>query len=247
MVPQKSSQAAFISELANKSLVPIISFSATSRALSSTPYFVRTTLNDSTQVKIISSIVKAYGGRKVVPIYEDTDYGRGIKPCLIDALQGTDTRIPYRSAIPLSATDDQIMEELYRVKTMQTREFIVHMTSSMGSRLFLKAKVAGMTSEGYAWIMTDGLANVVNSLDPSIIDLMHGVLGVKSYVPKSRELHDFTIRWKRRFQKDNPGEQLTEPTIFGCGLMIQFGQWPWWQRRSGWQMLPLRSHKLLQT
>lgn len=92
---------------------------------------------------------------------------------------------------------------------------MVHMTSPMGSRLFPKAKAAGMMSEWYVWIVTDGLASVVDSLDSSIIDSMQGALGVKPYVPKSRELHDFTIRWKRRFQKDNPGDQLTEPSIFG--------------------------------
>nr|XP_029118700.1 glutamate receptor 2.2 [Elaeis guineensis] len=215
--PQKSSQAAFVSDLGNKSQVPIVTFSATSPSLSSTrtPYLVRTTVNDSCQVNSIASIIKAYGWRKVVPVYEDTDYGRGIMPYLMDALQGIDTRIPYHSIIPLSATNDEIMEELRKLRRMQTRVFIVHMTSPMASRLFPKAKVAGMMSEGYVWIMTDGLANVVDSLDPSIIDSMQGALGVKSYVPKSRELHDFTIRWKRRFHKDNPSDQLTEPGILG--------------------------------
>ncbi|XP_073111995.1 glutamate receptor 2.8-like [Elaeis guineensis] len=215
--PQKSSQAAFVSDLGNKSQVPIVTFSATSPSLSSTrtPYLVRTTVNDSCQVNSIASIIKAYGWREVVPIYEDTDYGRGIIPYLIDALQGIDIRIPYHSMIPLSATNDEIMEELYKLKTMQTRVFIVHMTSPMGSRLFPKAKVAGMMSEGYVWIMTDGLANVMDSLDPSVIDSMQGALGVKPYVPKSRELRDFTMRWKRRFQKDNPSDQLTEPSTFG--------------------------------
>ncbi|URD93879.1 hypothetical protein MUK42_00526 [Musa troglodytarum] len=214
--PQKSSQAAFVAELGNRSQVPIISFSATSPTLTSCliPYFVRTTLNDSSQVNSISSIIKAYGWREVVLIYEDTDYGRGVIPNLVDALQGIDTRVPYHSVIPLSATNDQIMEELYRLMTMQTRVFIVHVSSFVGSHLFLNAKEAGMMTGGFVWIMSDGLANIVDSLDPSVIESMQGTLGVKLYVPKSRKLDDFTTRWKRRFQQDHPNDQQAELSIF---------------------------------
>ncbi|XP_073002220.1 glutamate receptor 2.8-like [Typha latifolia] len=214
--PQKSSQAVFISDLGNKTHVPIISFSATNPSLSSSriPYFVRTTLNDSAQVNSISSLIKAYGWREVVPIYEDSDYGRGIIPFLTDALQGIDTRVPYRSVIPLSSTNDQIKEELYKLMTMQTRVFLVHMSSSMGSLLFSNAKDVGMMSEGYAWIMTDGISNIVDSLDASIVNAMQGALGVKLYIPKSRELESFTRGWKKRFLQDNPNEEPVELSIF---------------------------------
>ncbi|RVW26906.1 Glutamate receptor 2.1 [Vitis vinifera] len=42
-------------------------------------------------------------------------------PYLIDALQEIDTRISYRSVIHPLATDDQILEELYKLMTMSTR------------------------------------------------------------------------------------------------------------------------------
>ena len=86
--PQKSSQASFVSDLGNKTRVPVISFTATSPSIStgSFPYFVRATLSDSAQVNGIASLIKVYGWRQVVPIYEDTDYGKGIIPYLIDAL-----------------------------------------------------------------------------------------------------------------------------------------------------------------
>ena len=79
--------------------------------------------------------------------------------------------------------------------TMQTRVYIVHMSSSIASTLFTKAKELGMMSEMYAWIVTDGIANIIISLNPSILDAMNGALGVKFYVPKSKELDDFTTRW----------------------------------------------------
>ncbi|KAJ0965672.1 hypothetical protein J5N97_026810 [Dioscorea zingiberensis] len=215
--PQKSSQAMFISNLGNKAKVPIISFSATSPALSftTTPYFLRATLNDSAQLAAVSSMTKLFGWRQVVPVYEDTDYGRDIVPYLVDVLEKIDAKIPYRSVIPLSVTDDQIKEELYKLMTMQTRVFLVHMSAPMAARLFLNAQEVGMMSKGYAWIMTDGITNIVDSFDPQTIDSMQGALGVKLHVPRTKEFNEFSVRWKRRYQQEHPNEEPVEVSVFG--------------------------------
>ncbi|XP_044397906.1 glutamate receptor 2.8-like [Triticum aestivum] len=206
--PQKSSEAVFISNIGNVTQVPIISFTATSPSLTynSMPYFVRATLDDSTQVKSIAALVQACGWREVVAVYEDTDYGRGILPYLTDALQEIDVRVPYRSAIPSSATNETIMQELGVLIAMQTRVFIVHMSSIMASLIFTKAKEVGMMNKGFAWITTNGVANIIDSLNPSVIEAMEGVLGVRCHVPRSQELDNLSIRWNRMYQQDNPYE-----------------------------------------
>ena len=68
--PQRSKEARFVIELGRKAQVPIISFSATSPSLSPSqnPFFIRTTPDDSAQVKAIVDIVKAFGWREIVPI-----------------------------------------------------------------------------------------------------------------------------------------------------------------------------------
>ncbi|KAG5225123.1 glutamate receptor [Salix suchowensis] len=216
--PTTSMQASFVIDLGEKAQVPIISFSASSPSLTSirSTYFVRATLNDSTQVNAISELVKTYKWREAVPIYMDNEYGEGIIPYLIDALQAVDARVPYRSVISPSATDDQIVAELYKLMTMQTRVFIVHMYGSLGTRIFAKAKEIGMMSKGYVWIMTDGLtADLLSSPNPSVTGTMQGVLGVKSYVPSRKELQDFRVRWKRKFQQDNPYTIDAELSIYG--------------------------------
>ncbi|KAG5225138.1 glutamate receptor [Salix suchowensis] len=179
-------------------------------------YFVRATLNDSTQVNAISELVKTYKWREAVPIYMDNEYGEGIIPYLTDALQAVNARVPYRSVISPSATDDRIVVELYKLMGMQTRVFIVHMYGSLGTRIFAKAKEIGMMSKGYVWIMTDGLtADLLSSPNPSVTGTMQGVLGVKSYVPSTKELQDFRVRWKRKFQQDNPYIIDAELNIYG--------------------------------
>ncbi|XP_061963598.1 glutamate receptor 2.8-like [Populus nigra] len=216
--PKTSMQANFVIDLGEKAQVPIISFSATSPSLTSirSSYFLRATQNDSAQVNAISAIVQAFGWREAVPIYIDNEYGEGIIPYLIDALQEVDARVPYRSVISPSATDDQIVEELYRLMTMQTRVFIVHMYRSLGTRLFTKAKEIGMMSEGYVWIMTDGLSvDFLSSPNHSVTDTIQGVLGIKPYVPRTKELEYFRARWKRKFLRDNPNKIDAELNIYG--------------------------------
>ncbi|KAL6846531.1 hypothetical protein ACP4OV_023979 [Aristida adscensionis] len=215
--PQKSSEATFVSDLGNKTQVPVISFTATSPTLSSgnVPYFLRATLSDVAQVSCIAALIKAYGWREVVAIYEDTDYGRGIIPYLVDALQEFGASMPYRSAIPESASSEQVEQELYKLMTMQTRVYIVHMSSPIASVLFTKAKELGMMSETYAWILTDGITNIVSSLRTSVLESMNGALGVRFYVPKSKELEDFTARWNTRFKQDNPNDPPSELGVFG--------------------------------
>ncbi|KAL3818424.1 hypothetical protein ACJIZ3_004329 [Penstemon smallii] len=198
--PMFSSQANFLIDLGDEAQVPIITFTATSPSLSSSrsPYFVRATLNDSSQVKAIGSIIQAFGWREVVPIYVDNEFGKGIIPYLNDAMEEVNARVPYRSVIPSLATDDQIIAELYKLMSMQTRVFIVHMLRPLGSRLFTKAKELGMMSENYAWIITDGIANAFDAIDPSVRESMLGVIGVIPYVPKTTEVDNFKIRYRKR-------------------------------------------------
>ncbi|CAD6219177.1 unnamed protein product [Miscanthus lutarioriparius] len=47
-----------------------------------------------------------------------------------------------------------------------------------GLLLFTKAKEAGMMTKGFVWIITNGLANIIDSLNPSVIEAMNGVIGL---------------------------------------------------------------------
>ncbi|XP_062023816.1 glutamate receptor 2.2-like isoform X2 [Rosa rugosa] len=210
-------ETSFVINLGDQAHVPIISFSATSPTLTSlrSSYFFQFAQNDSSQVKAASAVVKAFGWRQVVPICIDTLHGRGVLPFLADALQEVGTHIPYLSVISPSATDDQITNELYKLMTMQTRVFIVHMTTNLCSKLFAKAEEIGMMVEGYVWLTTSGITNRLTSMNSSVIHSMNGVIGVQTYVQKTRELEEFKLRWKRQFQKDYPLIVGAELDVFG--------------------------------
>ncbi|XP_020589409.1 LOW QUALITY PROTEIN: glutamate receptor 2.3-like [Phalaenopsis equestris] len=215
--PQQSSQASFVMNLGDRARVPILSFSAKSPSLSSkqSSYFLRTAYNDSTQAKAIASIVKYFNWREVVLIYVDDEYGNGIMPYLINQFQHIDVRVPRRSSIPPSATESQILKELNKLKNMQTRVFVVHMTCELGLKFFKIAKEEGMLNEGYVWITTYGLTDVVNLMGSSAANVMQGVLGVRPLVNMTSKLRDFKQRWRKIFHEENPESNINEPIVFG--------------------------------
>ncbi|ESQ51410.1 hypothetical protein EUTSA_v10016191mg [Eutrema salsugineum] len=204
--PRSSMQADFMIRLAEKSQVPTVTFSATCPLLTSinSPYFIRATSNDLSQVKAIAAIVKSFEWRSVVAIYVDNEFGEGIMPYLADALQDVQACVVHRSLIPQEANDDQILKELYKLMTMQTRVFVVHMEPSLGFRFFQKAREINMMKEGYVWLLTDGMMNLMRSNEHgSSLENMQGVLGVRSHIPISQELEDFRLRWKKKLEKEN--------------------------------------------
>lgn len=214
--PVLSSQASFVVDLGEKARVPIISYSASSSSLNfRSTYFFQATQNQTFQVKVIRSIVQAFGWKQVVPIYIDNAYGEGLVPFLIDALQDVGARISYRSVLSPSASDDQIGKELYKLMTMQTRVFVVHTDVRLGSRIFMQAKEIGMMEKGYVWIVTNVMANYLSSFDASVVESMQGVLGIKTYVPDTKALREFKARWKRKFQQENSKVYDFELNMYG--------------------------------
>jgi ionotropic glutamate receptor len=218
MGPITTMEANFMIQLGHKEHIPIVTFSATSPSLASfqSPYFFQISQTDSAQVKTITSIIQAFGWKQVVLIYIDNSFGEGLIPYLTNILQQAYIQVPYLSAVSLSATDDAITQELYKIMTtISTRVFIVHMSPKLGSKLFTLAKKIGMMSQGYVWIVTDSMANLLNSLDFNVRGSMEGVLGVRTYIPKTNKLDDFRARWQMKFISDNPKRFDTNLNIFG--------------------------------
>ncbi|KAF5195604.1 Glutamate receptor 2.2 [Thalictrum thalictroides] len=194
--PQQSAQAKIVADIGSKAQVPVISFSATSLSISrrDMPYFLRMTQNDGYQLQAIASIIVAYEWKEVVLIHEETDYGNGIIPYMIDLFEAVNVCVPYICAIPSNANEDQIYAELKKLLALRTRVFIVHMASKLGSLFFVKVEEVGLMNEGNAWIITEGMTSILSSMNFSVIDAMRGVLGIKPYIPRSKEFENFRVR-----------------------------------------------------
>ncbi|MQM10952.1 hypothetical protein Taro_043851 [Colocasia esculenta] len=217
--PQTSDAAVFVADIGNKSQVPVVSFSATSPSLSpeKTPYFVRTGVNDSSQASAIAALVSAFGWKQVVPIYEDSQYGAGAMPSLVDAIKGVGARVPYRCVLPVKASDDYIAKELYKLVNMEGRVFLVQVSRALAVRLFAKANEAQMMAQGFSWIIAEGLTSLMGAMEPSVLhDSMQGVLGVRPYVnSKSERLRQFNRRWRREHVIKDEGPDSYRPSVLG--------------------------------
>ncbi|XP_044431518.1 glutamate receptor 2.7-like [Triticum aestivum] len=216
--PQTSPEAAeLFAGIAEHSNIPILSSStATSSASSSllrSRFFVRTAPNISSQAAPIAAILEAFAWRAAVLLHEDSPYGVGLLSALVHAFQGS-RGLTESVAVPRDATDSRVYAALLALKTMPTKVYIVHMPPALAARLFRRAVVAGMMSEGYVWVTTAGVGNAADSLpNPGDIDYMQGVVSLRPYVPATDQVRSFWRRFKARFRQENPGLEHDDPTV----------------------------------
>ncbi|CAL5051499.1 unnamed protein product [Urochloa decumbens] len=152
--------------------------------------------------------------RTAVFIYEDSPYGASILPELVYTLQGYNTRITDSLALHIGVTDDYLDTVIYNLKENSTRVFIVHMLPDLAARVFHRASVADMMSDGYVWIATAGIGSAVDSLGPNRFDDMQGVVTFRPYVQATDRVINFTVRFKERFQMENSGTRdVPNPSV----------------------------------
>ena len=110
-----------------------------------------------------------------------------------------------RVAVPSYSSDDSLDAILYRLMAMPTRVFVVHATDSLAARLFRRAREAGIISEGYVWVATDGFGSFVDKLRPEDIDVMQGVVSLRPHVELTDQVRNFSARFREMFRRNNPG------------------------------------------
>ncbi|KAE8685282.1 hypothetical protein F3Y22_tig00111099pilonHSYRG00133 [Hibiscus syriacus] len=204
-------------ELGSRIKIPIISLFASgpSMSFSEHPYLIQIGEDEFSQAKGIAAIVEAFSWKSVILIYENNDSTRQILSNLITSFEDTNVRLALHIALSASSTDEEIIEQLTMLKSLQTTIYVVHMSPFLASRLFLNAKWLGMISKGYAWITTDTITNFMNSMDPSVIESMQGVVGFKPHIPASKELREFAVRWRSKNLNENQDLQEMELNVYG--------------------------------
>ncbi|XP_054778740.1 glutamate receptor 2.7-like isoform X2 [Prosopis cineraria] len=222
-------EAALVAEIGSQAQVPIISFASPAITPPLTPkrwpYLVRLANNVTAQVKCIAGIVNAFSWQRVVVVYEDDGYGGGddgMLSLLSEALRDFGSLIEYRLALPpISILPDPgvlINEELIKlVKQSQSRVFIVlHSSLEMVTHFFRESSKMGLVDRDSAWIISESITNLLDSLDKSVISsYMGGSLGIKThYSENSGEYQDFRAQFRKKFRAKNPEEDNSNPGFY---------------------------------
>lgn len=211
-------EAAIVAEIGSRAQVPVLSFSAppiTPPSMSLRwPYLIRLASNDSQKMKCIAALAQSYNWRRVVAIYEENAYGgdSGKLDLFSEALHNIGSEIVYRLVLPpissVSDPEEAVRGELEKVKNQQSRVFIVLQSSLPTTiHLFREARETGLMGKDSAWIITDTIANYLDSLNSSVISSMEGTLGIKNYYSeKASPYIEFSTRFRRNFITEYPEE-----------------------------------------
>ncbi|KAI3823962.1 hypothetical protein L1987_05408 [Smallanthus sonchifolius] len=195
-----------VAKIGQRAKIPVISLTADAlQPLSPLqwPFLVQmTNLDMSDEIKCIASIVQSYNWKRVIVVYEDNMYDGEYRAIslLSEALQKIGSFIDHSVVVPhfTSPFDpkETIRESLVDVlTTKQSRVFIVLKSSlQAATRVFKEANKLGLMGRDSVWILGDSLSSFLDSLDPSVLQLMQGALGVKTYYSeKSKQFLDFKI------------------------------------------------------
>ncbi|KAG8388840.1 hypothetical protein BUALT_Bualt02G0166800 [Buddleja alternifolia] len=214
IIPKVSNVDLFLATLGDKANVPVLSLSSTPSA-DEHPYFLQVEEDETTQFHGIAALVEAFKWRSCVILYEDTADARQVQSYVYNIMQETHMDIVHQAALNITPTDDQIEDELHKLLKMKTSIIIMHMPPSLTYQVLEKAKRLGMMSQGFAWIITSKTMNLLESQNSSVYEAMQGIIGFKSYIPASRKLQNFTLRWRREFQHVESNMETRDLNVFG--------------------------------
>ncbi|KAJ9555741.1 hypothetical protein OSB04_010355, partial [Centaurea solstitialis] len=193
-----TSEAKFLAILGDEARIPILSLSPAPSS-NKHPYFLQITPDETTQFKGIAATAEFFGWKDLILIYEDTDNGREMATFMTNTFREKSISITYSSLVPTSASNELVQEELHKLSTMQTKAFVLHTSPSLASFILLNAKDQGMMDEGYRWIITSKTMDFMSYMDGEVMESMQGVVGFKSYIPQSRDLEEFTLKWREEY------------------------------------------------
>ncbi|GAB4852154.1 hypothetical protein Ancab_016344 [Ancistrocladus abbreviatus] len=219
-------QAALVSDINNCSAeIPFLLLSPTAVALPQVPStnLIQVANDIAVHMQCIVAIVGQFKWRKVTAIYQQKnsfDLNNGIITLLSDSLQVVDATIEQHVAFPpispLGSPGFNIEQELAKLRNNTNRVFILVQSSlELAIRLFRKATQMRMMETGYVWIVSDEIASLLDSVDPSVIFSMQGVIGYKTnFIDTSDTFRTFKLKFCQNYGAIYPQDRNSNPSIF---------------------------------
>ncbi|KAG5247028.1 glutamate receptor [Salix suchowensis] len=221
----KWEEAALVANIGNQYQIPILSFATPAITPPLTtlrwPFLIRMTSDGSEQMRCIADLVGCYNWRKVVVIYEDNVYGgeSGNLALLSEELQEVGAEIEYHLVLPPSSLSTDLKHVVYHEliklqKDTESRVFIVLQSSlPMLTYLFREAKNMGLVGRDTAWILSNSITSILDSMNNSVISSMEGALGIQTYYSSSSSYQSFEAQFRKIFRAEYLDEDNFLPGI----------------------------------
>ncbi|CAL1388436.1 unnamed protein product [Linum trigynum] len=220
-------ESAMVGEVGSRAQIPLLSLSPSSISAPLKqlrwPFLINLAgSNGSEEIQCIAALVRFYSWKRVVVIYEDDAYGgnSGKLDLLAEALQKSDSEIEHRLIFPpynslVNGSKELVRDELIGLFRKQSRVFIVLQASlPMAIDIFREAKSVGLSGRDSAWIVTEGITSLLDSVEDSVISSMEGTLGIKRDFPNhGGDYENFKSQFRGKFRSEYPEEDNLVPGI----------------------------------
>ncbi|VVB15421.1 unnamed protein product [Arabis nemorensis] len=211
-------EAKLLAEVGEKAKVPVISLnSPISSSLSKYSHLIQATHDSASEAKGIATFLHGFDWNTVALVYEDDDDWRDTMQLFTNHFHENGVGILSKVGFTVSSSKSFMMDQLRKLKDLGATVFLVHLSQRIATQLFPCAGKLGMMGEGFAWILTVKSMNSFHeNTDDFAKEAMEGVVGFKSYIPMSKELHNFTLRWRKSLPfEENVGSETTRLSISG--------------------------------
>ncbi|XP_038884567.1 glutamate receptor 2.5-like [Benincasa hispida] len=136
--------------------------------------------------------------------------------CLFDSFLLAGIEVEHHLALSLASNQEILIEEELKkiMSSQRNRVFIVTQLSlELVDLLLTKAKKMNMVGNGYTWIVSHEIFDLISSLDSSssLLNKMEGVIGFQTYFNDTkRSFKIFETKFKKIYKLEYPQEE--EPT-----------------------------------
>lgn len=187
------------------------------------------------QMQCFAALIGHFKWRKVIALSEisnsfsNLDFG--LITHLSDSLKLVDSSIEYHLAFPplfsVSNAKSFIQEELEKLRIKNVKVFVVAQCSlHFGLVLFEVATEMGMMGKDYVWIVSDNMASLLDSVEPSVLLNMQGVIGFKANVNvKTESFREFNVKFRRKYRLEYPEEEEGYPSPSAYALKAYDAIW----------------------
>ncbi|GLJ35310.1 hypothetical protein SUGI_0710270 [Cryptomeria japonica] len=216
VAPMTAQVSNFVSVLADSAQVPLITFAGNdpSMSLKQSAYSIQMIGRDVLQMKAIAVLLNKFHWREIVVIYQEDELGLSGILALKNALQETSARIVQKFGVSEESFSNSSWKHIRKTlkeNKIRSRAFVIHTSYGLAQKIFLEAKTSGiMEKRGWAWIVTEWVANYLDVPDDTTMDSMQGIIGVRTKARQTPQYKNISKRCNHEFMRLYPNVTHSE-------------------------------------